>query len=181
LKVPVISETKPIEDSISKVNDEFAVGSDLDFQVRWERFERLAWIILTIFIILSLAGVFGRGPVAKRHLRASDGSMEIQYERVQRFGTPSVLEINFPASSIHDGSVQLWAADSLLKPLGAQRVIPAPLRSEIGGGGILYTFPATTVPAAIEFQTQPAALGSSELKLRVPGKAELKAKVFVMP
>ncbi len=179
--MPVTPETKPIEDSISKVNDEFAVGSDLDFQVRWERFERIVWIVLVIFIVLSLAGVFGRGPAAKAHLRASDGSMEIKYERVQRFGTPSVMEISFPPSSIRDGTVQLWAADTLVKPLGAQRVVPQPLRSEIGGGGILYTFPVTTTPASIEFQTQPTAMGSSELNLQVPGKAAVKAKVFVMP
>ncbi len=179
--MPAIPETKPIEDSISKVNNEIAVGSDLEFQIRWERFERVVWVVLTIFILLSLAGVFGRGPAAKARLRATDGSMEIKYERVQRFGAPSVVEISFPGSSIRDGSVQLWAGDSLLKPLGAQRVIPEPVRSEIGGGGILYTFPATTAPASIEFQTQPTALGSSELKLQVPGKAELKARIFVMP
>ena len=127
-----IPETKPLEDSISKVNDEFAVGSDLEFQIRWERFEGVVWILLTLLIVLSLAGVFGRGPLAQAQLRAKDGSIDIKYERIQRFGAPSLIEINFPQASIHDGSVQLWASGSLLKPLGVQHVMPQPIRSEIG-------------------------------------------------
>jgi len=113
--MPAIPETKPLEDSISKVNDEFAVGSDREFQIRWERFERVVWILLSLIIVLSLAGVFGRGPLAQAQLRARDGSMDIKYERIQRFGAPSLIEINFPQTSIHDESVRLWASGSLLK------------------------------------------------------------------
>ena len=174
-------KTMPVKDTVSKVNNEFAVGSDLEFQRRWERFERVIWIVLTIFILLSLAGVFGRGPAANATLKASDGSMEVRYERVQRFSTPSVLTIDFPEASIRDGAIQVWASDGLVKPLGAQRVVPQPLRSEIGNGGILYTFPATSSPASVEFQTQPSALGRSELKLHVPGKADVVLRIYVVP
>ena len=173
--------TAPVTDSVKKVNDEFAVGADLEFQKSWQKFERAIWILLAGFIVLSLAGVFGRGPLAQGHVEASDRSIRVDYERVQRFGTPSVMTINFPATSIQDGVVQLWASDTLVKPLGTQRIVPQPLRSVIGNGGILYTFPVTNVPASIEFQSQPAALGLSELTLRVPGKAELKTRIFVMP
>jgi hypothetical protein len=179
--MPAIPETKPVTDSVPQINNEFAVGSDLKFQARWGRFERVVWVLLGIFLLLSLAGVFGRGPAAKAEGKASDGSMDVKYERVQRFGTPSVLTIDFPASSIQDGAVQLWASDSLVKPLGTQRVVPQPKDSVIGGGGILYTFPATRVPASVEFQTEPSALGLSELKLQVRGKAVFTAKIFVVP
>jgi len=179
--MPITTETKPVKDSVPKVNNEFAVGSDLAFQARWARFERIIWILLAIFLLLSLAGVFGRGPVANAEKKASDGSIDVRYERVQRFGTPSVLTVQFPASSIKDGTIHLWADDSLVKPLGTQRVVPQPQSSVIGDGGILYTFPATGVPASVEFQTQPAVIGPSQLKLRVPGKAEFTATIFVVP
>jgi len=176
-----MTKTAPVTDSVKKVNNEFAVGDDLEFQKSWQKFERGVWILLTIFILLSLAGVFGRGPLAQGHIQASDGSLRVDYERVQRFGTPSVLTIHFPPDVIHQGTVQLWASDTLVKPLGTQRVVPQPMKSVIGGGGILYSFPATTVPASIEFQTQPAALGFSDLIVRVPGKAEVKTRIFVVP
>ena len=177
----ITPKTRPVEDSVPKINNEFAVGSDLAFQAKWARFERIIWVLLTIFLVLSFAGVFGRGPVANAERTASDGSLDMKYERVQRLGTPSLLTIEFPVSSIKDGAVQLWASDSLVKPLGTQRVVPQPQSSVVGGGGILYTFPATTVPASVEFQTQPGVLGRSELKLQVPGNAEVTANIFVVP
>ena len=179
--MPMLEETRPVADSVPKVNDEFAVGSDLEFQKRWERFERIIWIVLLILLALSFAGAFGRGPLAQARKQTSDGSMDVKYERVQRFSTPSVLSIEFAPSAIQNGTIQLWASDNLVKPLGTQRVVPQPLTSKLEHGGILYTFPVTKTPASVEFQTEPAALGLSELILQVPGKAEFKAKIFVMP
>jgi hypothetical protein len=179
--MPVTPQTKPVEDSVPKINNEFAVGTNLKFQARWARFEQIIWAVLTLFLLLSFGGVFGRGPFADTEKSAPDGSLNVKYERVQRFGTPSVMEVSFPASSIQNGAVQLWASDALVKPLGTQRVVPQPKDSLIGQSGILYTFSATTIPASIEFQTQPSGLGTTELKLRVPGKAEWAAKIFVVP
>lgn len=176
-----IPETTPVEDSVRKVNDEFAVGSDIDFQRKWEKFERVVWIFLIILIVLSMAGVFGRGPVAKARTRASDGSMEVTYERIQRSGTPSVMTVHFPQSSVAADGVKLWVSDALVKPLGTQRIVPQPTLSVLSAGGILYTFSATTVPLSVEFQTQPSSLGSSELDLQVFDKSMVRLHIFVMP
>ena len=54
--------TKPVQDSVAKVNDEVAVGEDLEFQRKWWRFENAAWVFFTLIIILDLCGLFGRGP-----------------------------------------------------------------------------------------------------------------------
>ncbi|MFL6447150.1 MAG: hypothetical protein ACJ746_05615 [Bryobacteraceae bacterium] len=179
--MPVTSDTRPIEDSVAKVNDELAVGSDLEFQRRWESGERIIWIFLIIFLLLSLAGLFGRGPLAHAKIAAADGSMQVEYERFQRFGTPSVLTVTIDAQAIHNEHAQLWVSESLVRPLGNQRVIPQPDKSQIGNGGVLYTFPASKSPGFVEFQTQPSKVGASELKLRVPGHSELNLKIFVMP
>lgn len=174
-------ETRPVEDTVSKVNDEVAVGSDPDFQRKWERWESKVWIILLIFTIASFAGLFGRGPLAKATKAAPDRSITVNYERFQRFGTPSVLDVSFDSSAIQDGKCQLWANDALTKPLGAQRVIPQPASSEVRHGGILYTFEAGRVPVSVEFQTQPSAIGNTHLTLQVPGRPALSLNVFVYP
>jgi hypothetical protein len=176
-----IPKTKRVEDSVPKVNNELAVGSDPEFQDRWEIFERIAWTVFLLFIVASLAGAFGRGPLAQAKAKASDGSLEVKYERVQRSGTPSIMTIAFPQSSVQNDTVQLWADDNLVKPLGTQRVVPQPFTSVLSAGGILYTFPATTTPFSVEFQTQPGAIGGADLKLQVPGKAMVRIHVFVMP
>src|SRR5579884_1974852 len=116
--------TEPVRDSVAKVNDELAVGSDLEFQRRWWKFERAIWIFFTLLIVLDVLGVFGRGPLAKARLRAADGSAEVTYERIERHKTPSVLTAHFGPSAIQDGKVRLWVSDDLVKELGNQRVSP---------------------------------------------------------
>ncbi len=175
------AETKPVSDSVPKVNDEIAVGSDLEFQRGWWRFERVSWIALAIIIALDVAGVFGRGPVAKAHQQLADGSMTVNYERIERFSTPSIMTVNFSQSAITDGKIQLWVSEVLVKGLGNQRIVPQPEKSAIGEGGIFYTFDATRQPASVEFALQPASAGRYHLTLRCPGHGELHPSVFVMP
>lgn len=172
---------EPISDSITKVNDEIAVGSDLEFQRRWWKFEHAIWIVFVCIVILDLLGVFGRGWFANAERKTPDGSMDVKYERVERFRTPSILTIRFGPNAIHDGNIQLWASDSLTGPLGAQRVIPQPARSVIGEGGILYTVPATSEPASIKFALEPSSPGVCHLSLRVPGLDALNLAITVMP
>lgn len=173
--------TKPVEDSVAKVNDEIAVGSDPDFQRRWLRFEHGLWIVFTLLVILDLLGFFGRGYMAKAKARTGDGTLDVQYERVERYSTPSILTVQFGPSAIHEGKVQLWVSEGVIKSLGTQRVVPQPASSVIGDGGILYTFPVTSLPVSTGFQLEPTAPGIFEIALRVPGGQELRKKVIVMP
>ncbi|MBV8829051.1 MAG: hypothetical protein JO108_07440 [Acidobacteriaceae bacterium] len=175
------AKTKPVEDTVGKVNDELAIGADLDFQRKWWRFEFGLWIFFTILIVLDLLGFFGRGYMAKAHRQTSDNSMNIGYDRVERFGTPSVLTVHFGQSVIQNGQVQLWVSEDLVKALGAQRVVPQPSESILGQGGILYKFPATAIPASAEFALQPSHAGLANLRLHVPGHDEASLKILVMP
>jgi hypothetical protein len=161
--------TKPVEESISKVNDEIAVGSDLEFQRKWWRFTRVIWIVFAGIVIADLLGCFGRGPFANARVRTSDGTIDMKYERIERFSTPSILRIQFGPAAIHDGKIQLWASETLINSLGNQRVIPQPLTSTVGQNGVLYTFAATTVPAGIAFSLEPTAPGIYTSECECPG------------
>jgi hypothetical protein len=112
--------TEPVHDSVARVNDELAVGSDLKFQRRWWKFERGVWIFFTLLIVLDVLGVFGRGPLAKARMRAGDGSVDVTWERVERHGTPSYMTVHFGPAAIRDGKVRLWVSESLIKELGNQ-------------------------------------------------------------
>jgi hypothetical protein len=173
--------TKPIEDTVPQVNNELAVGEDLEFQRKWWRFERIAWSLLTLILVLDLLGAFGRGYLAKATAHTKDGSMMVEYERVERYKTPSILTVHFGPAAVENGKVLLWTSDSLVKDLGAQRVIPQPLVSVIGEAGMQYTFDATRLPASVEFALEPGKVGLQHLTLRVPGSEDLKLNVFVMP
>jgi hypothetical protein len=182
------TQTAPVEDSVAKFGNEVAVGEDIEFQRRWWRFEKGVWVIFVLIVLLDLAGAFGRGPLAKAHANSRGGTMVIDYERIERFSTPSILTIHFGPSAVENGKIQLWVSDSVVKELGNQRVVPEPAASVIGNGGILYTFDATSLPDSVEFALQPSHPGVAHFELRVPGatldappRDQFQAKVVVMP
>ncbi len=173
--------SQPIKDSVAKVNDEVAVGEDLDFQRKWWRFEKGVWIVFTLILALDVLGVFGRGWAAKAQRAAADGSIDVKYERIERTSTPSIMTVNFDKSAIRDGEVSLYVGDSLVKQLGAQRVIPSPQTTAIGDGGLTYSFPATQVPASVEFALEPTGPGLRHFVIQVPGSASVEGDIFVVP
>lgn len=183
------TETAPVEDSVAKVGNELAVGENLQFQRKWWRFEKIVWVIFVVIVLLDLAGVFGRGPAANAHARTKGGMMIVDYERIERFSTPSILTIHFGPSAVKDGKmIQLWVSDTVVNELGNQRIVPQPVSSVIGNGGILYTFASTPLPDLIDFALQPANPGIYHLKMRIPGNTleaapvdQFETKIYVMP
>lgn len=186
---PVPTPTAPVEDSVAKIDNEIAVGEDLQFQRRWWRFEAWVWRLFALIVVLDLLGAFGRGPLSHAHLTSSRGDLSLNYERVERFNTPSILTIHFAPSAVADGHIRLWVSDSIVKRLGNQRIIPQPESSTIVDDGILYSFAAASAaPGSVAFALQPADVGSSPFALRLVSHGSLsqpqdvlQAKVFVMP
>ncbi len=185
------TRTVPVGDSVAKVDNELAVGEDLEFQRRWWRFERWIWRFFALLILADLLGVFGRGPLANAHIHTPDGAVSVDYERIERFSTPSNFVVRFGPAAVHDGIVRLWVGDSIIMRLGNQRISPQPARSTFTAGGVLYTFPATGSSGTIAFSLQPAYSGISHIALRLltsdapnalnTPQDEVRTTVFVMP
>ena len=170
-----------VVDHLPRVDDAVLWASDLDFQRRWWRFEKAAWLLLAVVLIADALGAFGRGWLAQAELNAADGSVRVRYERVERAGTPSEMTIEFGPSAVRDQKVQIFASQSIVKELGAQRIIPQPIASEIGPGGITYTFSAARAPAIASIAMQPSFPGIHHLELRVLGSDPIRATIVVLP
>ena len=168
-------------DEVAKVDNAVAVGEDLQFQERWWSFERIIWTVFILIVIADVLGVFGRGWLSKAELHGANTGVDVKYERVERAMTPSEMTIDFQPAAIHDGKVQLFVSDSLVKELGNQRIVPQPEQSSVGNGGITYTFPATGVPAQIQFEMQPSFPGVHGFQIQVPGMERTGARVTVVP
>ena len=174
-------DRSPVSDTVPKVNNELAVGEDVEFQRKWWKFERAVWVVFTFIVLLDVAGVFGRGPVAKTSRTTTDGSMKVSYERIERTGTPSVITVRFNDGAIRDHQIQLWASESLVTELGNKQIAPQPQASVLGDNGISYTFPATNNPATAVFSLQPSAPGFYHLTLRNSDSSQLRLAILVMP
>jgi hypothetical protein len=168
-------------DAVATVDNAVAIGEDLAFQERWWKFEHIIWVFFALVLIADALGAFGRGWLANAELKAPSSAMDIRYERVERVSTPSIITINFAPEAVNQGKVQLFASDSIVQKLGADRVIPQPEQSSIGNGGITYTFAGNNVPATVQFELQPPAPGIYNWTLQVPGQQPVNARVVVMP
>jgi hypothetical protein len=178
---PPETETRPVGDTVTKVDDSVAVGEDLEFQRRWWKFEHAVWIFFGFIIVCDVLGVFGRGYMAKSERRAGDETVDVHYDRIERANTPSILSVQFGASAIREGQVHLFVSTSVVKDLGAQRVVPEPAASAVGSGGITYTFPVTGLPASIDIALAPSYPGVHSFTVGVAGAEMVTAKVAVLP
>jgi hypothetical protein len=107
--------------------------------------------------------------------------MLVKYERVERTGTPSILDVQFQPNALGKKQVKLHVSQSVVNELGAQRVIPSPLDTAVGGGGLTYTFLTEEAPGSVQFALQPSKPGIFHFTIEVPGSTPLSARVVVMP
>jgi len=170
-----------VEDSVPKIQNEIAVGEDLEFQRKWWRFEKIIWPILLAIVVWDLLGGFGRGWIAKTRKSTPDQAMQLDYERIARGSTPSVMTFQFGDKAIHNGRITLYISDSVLKPLGALRVAPQPVMSSVGDGGITYVFPGSKPPAMVQIQLEPSFPGRHKFTVRSDGSPPITGSIIVVP
>ena len=174
-------EMTPVGDDVPQVDGAIAVGEDLDFQRKWWKFERVVWTFFALILVADLTGLLGRGPLANAKRQTSDGALTLKYERVLRENTASIMTILPAESALHNGKLQLFMSDSILKEFGAARIIPQPETSIVGGGGVTYTFPASSSPMTVQFELKPSFIGSHAFTVAIPGGEALHASSVVLP
>ncbi len=172
---------RQVGDDVPKVDGAVAVGEDLRFQQRWWKFERVVWSIFVLILLADISGILGRGPLAKAERKSADGNLTVRYERVQRENTNSMLTVLPGSGAVQGGKFDLFVSDALLRKLGTQRVIPQPVASAVGNGGVTYTFAATTLPITVGMELKPTAIGMQHFVLAVPGGQRVQAETFVLP
>lgn len=174
-------ESKVEEDLVPKIDNDIAVGEDLDFQRKWWRFENIVWPILLLIVVIDLFGGFGRGWLAKAQKSTQDGAVTLDYERIERGSTPSIMTFQFGANAVHRGQIVLFVSDSLVKPLGAQRVSPQPAVSIVGSGGITYEFPAIEGVKSVQIELQPSFIGVHRFYVQAQGSQPIEGAIAVLP
>lgn len=112
----------------------------MEFQRRSWRVQRVGWMLMAMFIVAALAGLFGNGPVA--HATAgSAGSLFLRYDRFNRLHGPHSLEIDVSPSAIGaDSTVNLWMDREWLAGNEVMAISPVPARSWNSGDKSYHAF-----------------------------------------
>lgn len=170
-----------VEDTVPKIAGDIAVGENLDFQRKWWRFERIIWYFFLLVLVADMLGLFGEGWLSKSVKRTHDGTLSLHYEWVERNSTPSVMTLDFGPAAVHDGHMQVYVSNTVVRSLGAERIAPQPASSAIGEGGITYTFPVRPGNMSMQIALMPTRPGEDTFEVRVPGSETIQASVFVVP
>lgn len=168
-------------DTIPKIDNAVSVGEDLDFQQAWWRFENFAWCVLVVVLFADALGLLGRGWLARAERGTPDGALRVLYERVERAGTPSEMTLNFGNAAVRDRQIRLNVSETIVKDLGAQRVIPQPQTSAVGPDGVTYLFPTMGTPTTVHFALEPSFPGVHDVTLTALGEPPIHLRVLVLP
>lgn len=177
------SEQHKLVSPVSRVNDEFAVGNDLDFEKWWWRVEISIWSLLVILLLTALSGITGRGPLAHKRASTQDQALQIKYDWVERFKTPSVLSIRLEPATFQGNHAYVWLSRSFVDKLGLQRISPEPALSIPQAQGITYLFAIqqSGQPIILDFALEPAQVGLFRQEVRVAGGQQLFVHTLVFP
>lgn len=170
-----------IGDPVPKVDNRLAVGEDLEFQRRWWRVERIVLSLFAAVVLFDLLGGFGSGLLEKTKLVLPGNAARLEYDRVDRVNTPSILSVDFGPGGVSNGQASLWVSDELAGKLGNQRVIPEAASSTIERGGIRYLFPTRSLPARVEFALQPLRAGLFTLHVQAANGPLEPIHILVAP
>jgi hypothetical protein len=115
---------------------------DLDevFQRRDQRAQRIGRVAMALVVAGGLAGVFGGGLLSGSSVRAADGRVSVEYDRVARHGAQQPLRIHIEPRAPGDSTVDLWIDQRYMHGLVVREISPAPAESRAGDRRLIYRF-----------------------------------------
>ena len=72
-----------------RVNDEFEVGYNENFERNWERAEIVGRVVMVAVIAAGLAGFFGRGPYSHQTKHTAESALTVDFEPIARSQAPT--------------------------------------------------------------------------------------------
>ena len=159
--------------SRSRKPDDFE--SELIFHEKEWRIQRIGWIVLTIFLALAVAGLFGGGPLS--HARVGGAAGSIEYEHFARSGSSTDLVVT-PASA---GSVhRIEIPSGYLEAFRIESITPEPTAVRMAGQRLIYEFAAGAPGSSISFHIHPQRLWRQRAVVRIDG-APLEIRQLTYP
>ena len=148
------------------------------FMRRNWRVQRAGWVLMTLAVLLGLAGLFGRGPLSSRVAGAP--GVTLQYQRVVRLEATESLE--FLLDARQTGEAVLELDSGFVSRTEIDRIIPEPREISISSEGQRLRFPsAGTGSVSVRLLYVPKKLGRLQARFGIPGGAALPVSFFVLP
>ncbi|VEF11922.1 Uncharacterised protein [Pseudomonas fluorescens] len=159
---------------------DYPLHEDMSFQVKVWTFERLGWYVLVLVVVLAMLGLFSRGPLSAREVKASDGKISVEYELFHRNGSVNPMKINVLGAP--GATVELELKGELLEGFSVETMQPEPVRASSGGQGMrLFLQTDTEGRASIYLTLRGDGLGLFKTRITSPGAITVSLDQFIYP
>lgn len=158
----------------------------LEATLHWQKkewiAERIGWGLLVTVIFAGLLGLLGHGPLSHVRQVASDGRLEVDYERFEHAESPAELQVRVrPMRDERDIALQVSESFPLAATL--EEVSPRASAVDLVEGGQVYHFAIAegTAEAVITFRFRLTTFGRLTYQIGVPDSAQVQVQQFVFP
>jgi hypothetical protein len=141
--------------------DDLELDQDLAFTQREWRFQRVGWIVIGLFLLGTLAGLFGTGPLSSARVEGQQADVRMEYPRLARVEAPAVLRMEVGPGVGQEGTVRLWLDLDYLENVEIRQVTPQPEQVEEGPDRLTFSFRIAdaAMPATVTFHVRPERVG----------------------
>ncbi|WP_435769606.1 hypothetical protein [Nocardioides sp. SYSU DS0651] len=124
---------------------------------------RAGWVLVALFVLAAAVGAFGIGPVSQTTATATDGSVQVQYERFIRNVGTATMTVSMGPASVEAAKATLYISRELAEGWRIQSVSPAPSTESSSDDWLIYEFDVLgETPPEIEFLYRGDGLGVHE-------------------
>jgi hypothetical protein len=150
-----------MEKDISSINDDFKIQ-----KIEWP-VKRIFWLLMGIFLIAGLLGVFGDsiGLLNEKTIHLSGTT--VKYHRFMRVEKKLEMKVKIEDTTIKDCSISL--NKNYIDKVQITQIIPDPKEVEINDRKIIYRFNSFH-GGTITFYKDPHRMGKQLLELEVNGE-----------
>jgi hypothetical protein len=154
---------------------------DLDAQLKFHQREwhiqRIGWVLVALFLICALGGLFGNGPLSRTHAEGSEGRVE--YQRFVRYGLSTDLVVTPTGSTQGFNRVEIDA--DYLEAFRIERITPEPASVHLSGPRIEYVFASAAPGASISFHLRPQRLWRHTSAVGIDGDTRVEISQLTYP
>lgn len=153
---------------------------DLALEEREWTIQRIGWLLIALVVASALLGLFGAGPLSSRVIAARDGRFKLEYDRFERYQSPSRLRVQLRANG--QPTARIWLSRKFMESVKVESIVPAAERVDQRDDGVVYSFSVPPArPSSIVFHLETEEMGSYPVVIKVDDGLLVEAPHWVHP
>lgn len=165
----------------TRVTGTVQISEDLEFEHRSWLMERIGWAVMTLIVVLAIAGLFGSGPLSSAIAGQKGGELWVEYNRFERLLSPTQVRACVGAAPA--GELRLSITREYLERVHVQEIMPPPKRVEAAGDWFTFVFHGARAGSAtsVTFYLKPNESGRLRASIRMGEMEPLSFGQLVFP